>query len=88
MSTYEFEVVLDITEDGDNTTTLVDRLYSGGCDDALSVSRNGQVSLVFDRSAESLEQAIQSALDDIATANVPIREVLLTTEAIENWRTA
>lgn len=32
--------------------------------------------------AESLETAIQSALDNIAAIHVPVREVLLTTESI------
>jgi hypothetical protein len=88
MTEYEFTVVLALREAGDETTSLAERLSESGCDDAVCLSRDGQVSLAFGRESESLEAAIRSALDDIAAAGVPVSEVVLNEDEIRSWRTA
>lgn len=63
MSEYHFTVVVrDAVADLSN---LADQFFEAGCDDALLCSYNGTVYLEFDREADSAENAIKSALNDI-----------------------
>ncbi len=66
MQTYTFTVVLgDQTE---MTEDLAEALAAAGCDDGLAGSSGGIASVVFDREAESLEQAVRSAIADVQKA--------------------
>lgn len=66
MNTYHFTVVVrDARVDMDG---LEDRLFVAGCDDALICSYNQTVYLEFDRKANSAEEAIQSARQNILAA--------------------
>ena len=60
MSNYSFEVVLltatEVTEE------MADKLFEAGGDDCLASSRDGVVTIAFDREANSTEDAIRSAL--------------------------
>lgn len=66
MKNWEFALVLtgvvDLTDD------LADALFEEGCDDATFSMVGGKPRLDFDREAESLEDAVLSALDDIRRA--------------------
>ena len=70
--TYEFSVVL-------NAPTLsaaeCESLYEAGCDDGTIVSRNKVTFIVFDRKADSLEQAIRSASADVRSAGFDVKRV-------------
>ena len=69
---FEFTVVLDEFE---ITTQMADNLYCAGCDDALLSQSNEIVSLDFYRDAESLDEAIDSAREDIFAAGYKIKEI-------------
>lgn len=59
------------------TQRLQDRVYEAGCDDAALVLRNGRLLLDFDREAESLPDAVRSALSDIQEAGLKASEIVL-----------
>ncbi len=65
---YQFTLVLKNVNE--KTPHLEDSLYEAGCDDALINYRNGAVYLEFDREAESLEDAVVSAIKNIRSATV------------------
>ena len=66
MQTYTFTVILgDQTE---MTEDLAEALAAAGCDDALAGSSGGACAVIFDRQAESLEQAVRSAIADVQKA--------------------
>ena len=69
MKTYTFYLVLASTELSDRDC---DRLFEAGCDDATIVSRDGTTRLAFDRTAPSLEEAIQSATEGVRSAGFGI----------------
>ena len=70
--TYGFSVVL-------NAPTLsveeCEALYEAGCDDGTIVTRNRVTFIVFDRKADSLEQAIRSAAADVRAAGFEVKRV-------------
>ena len=71
MKTYTFTLILsgftELRED------VEDRLFEAGCDDALLGFRDGVPHLDFDRDAESLQEAILSAIHDVEGAGVGAR---------------
>ena len=66
MPTYDFQLVLanvkEITEE------TADALYDAGCDDGTPFSSQGVVSVGFSREANSLEEAIRSAIANVNKA--------------------
>lgn len=73
MKTHEFTIVatglsLDDVE-------WEDRFYEAGCDDALAAMMRGVFVLRFDREADSLEQAIASAMRDVEAAGASVTRV-------------
>ena len=63
MKTHSFVVYLGgITE---ISQALEDALFEAGCDDAVLGLRDGVLSLGFDREAESFEEAVMTAMEDI-----------------------
>jgi hypothetical protein len=68
MKVYEFDIILkDVSEVTDD---LADALFEAGCDDGSFASRDGRAWLHFDREADSLEDAIRSAIADIQSAGL------------------
>ena len=66
MQTYTFTVILgDQTE---MTEELAEALAAAGCDDGLAGSSGGVAAVIFDREAESLEEAVRSAIADVEKA--------------------
>ena len=66
MPNYTFTVILgDQTE---MTEDLAEALAAAGCDDGLAGSSGGAFAVIFDREAESLEQAVRSAIADVQKA--------------------
>jgi len=67
-NSYQFTLVLKNIDE--KTAGLEDSLYETGCDDALINYRNGAVYLEFDREANSLEDAVVSAITDVRSASI------------------
>jgi hypothetical protein len=71
--TYSFSLILaGVTE---ITVAMADALFEAGCDDASPWSCEGIVSVDFDREAESLGDAIGSAVKDVARAGFSVARV-------------
>jgi len=81
MTAYSFTIVLDDT-DGivDDMTqesflNMSDALCDAGCDDGSPGLSGGEVSIDFLREAESLRDAIESAMTDISRAGYCVSRV-------------
>ncbi|MEW4571175.1 hypothetical protein AB1L88_25165 [Tautonia sp. JC769] len=57
------------------TVEMADALFAAGCDDATPASRGGMVSIAFDRDAESLGDAVGSAIRDVERAGFKVARV-------------
>lgn len=57
------------------TTELEDALFEAGCDDGMLFSKNQVVYIEFDRDADSLEEAIVSAINDVESAGFQVARV-------------
>ena len=68
MSEYDFTLILTGITDFDETT--VDRLFEAGCDDSTVAKRSGRVYITFSREAESLTDAVFSAIDDVNRSGI------------------
>jgi len=65
MPTFQFTLLVDGPDiQGDD---YLDALFKAGCDDALVGSTDGVQYLDFDREADSLSEAIMSAISDVET---------------------
>lgn len=68
MAFYNFTLTLSgVTYE---TEGLEDALYESGCDDALICAYGNSVYVEFDREAESLDEAISSAVENIESAGI------------------
>lgn len=66
---YTFTLKYQLSEQDSDPDTLLERLGSASCDDALvGVGLPGRLALEFSREAQSAEEAIQSALSDVKAA--------------------
>ncbi|MCA1767123.1 MAG: hypothetical protein LC639_02685, partial [Idiomarina sp.] len=63
MNTYNFSLVLNGVSS--RTPLLDNKLYQAGCDDALVCFYGSTVYLQFDREAESFQQAVLSAIQQV-----------------------
>ena len=73
MTTYSFTMILagvDVL-----TPEMGDAIELAGVDDALMGSSNGLVTLGFDRDAESLSEAVASAIDQVEKAGYKVAKV-------------
>lgn len=68
MTTWSFEFVLSGFDRP--TEEALDALFEAGCDDASLLERGTTPVLQFDRDAESIEDALSSALRDVEQAQV------------------
>lgn len=77
---YEFTLILrgpfELTED------IADELFEAGCDDGTPGTCEGVFSIDFHREAESLEQAIRSAIANVKTAGYQVERVEIAAEAM------
>lgn len=83
MQEYEFQLILPpgtgICE------TLANDLFEAGCDDAMLFSTSGTTAVGFTREAESLEQAVRSAIADVLKAGQQVvRAELLDEQVIDS----
>ena len=70
--TYGFSVILTAPA---LSAEACEALYEAGCDDGTIVTRNRVTFIAFDRKADSLEQAIRSAIVDVRAAGFEIQRV-------------
>ena len=80
MSKYHFTLVL--SDDTELTEALSDALYSAGCDDATPGSCGGILTLDFHREADSLEEAIRTAILDLDRAGLEAARVEIDPAAV------
>lgn len=80
MKTYEFTLVL--SEGTELTDDLAESLFEAGCDDGSPGSCEGVVSIDFHREAESLEQAIRSAVADVQKTGSTVARVQIEAGAL------
>jgi len=66
----EYEFALVLTGIRDVTDEAVNKLYESGCDDATISVRSGRVYATFARKADSIKDAILSAVQDVRSANI------------------
>jgi hypothetical protein len=81
---HQFTAKLATVETGPETTALAERLY-GIATDALFVSRDGEVCVTFDRDADTLEEAVRSAIADIARAGARVLKIEIEHEEFAAW---
>lgn len=70
---HTFTLLLD--NEDELTTELEDALFEAGCDDGILYSKNQVVYIEFDREAESLEDAVISAINDVESAGFQVARV-------------
>jgi len=63
-----FSVSITIDGLGELTQSIEDRLYEGGCGDALLSMRDGLLTLDFERKASSLGEAVIGCLADYSNS--------------------
>ena len=73
MAKYEFTLILkgahELTEE------IADQLFETGCDDGTPGTCEGVFSIDFNRSASTLEDAINSAIANVKTAGFDVERV-------------
>jgi hypothetical protein len=77
MRTHEFTMILTAVP----TDAKAEEFY-GICNDATLAIRAGVGRISFHRSADSLEDALRSALSDVATAGLTVRRVEMEPDAV------
>lgn len=66
---YDFVLKFKLAEGSADANDLVERLGEAGCDDAaVGIGQPGRIALDFTREADSAQQAIISALEDVKRA--------------------
>jgi hypothetical protein len=78
----EHEFTLILTDISEMTDEVASALYEAGCDDSSPGSCDGVASVDFHRDAETLEEAIQSAIRDVRKAGFEIDRVEIYRDAV------
>lgn len=78
VATFAFTVILDGLDDIDEG--LANRLFEAGCNDAMLGCCEEVVSLEFDRDADSLGEAVKTAIRDIQAAGCSPAQILIERE--------
>ena len=86
MTRWDFTVILKGVEE--ISDDLANSLYEAGCDDGTAGSSDGVASISFSRDAETLQDAIRSALTDIRRAGCVAGSVRIEQEEFSAWPTA
>ena len=70
---YEFTLILSGVDELPDE--LPNQLFEAGCKDCTPTSSGGVVRIHFDREAESLEQAIKSAIQQVSSVGCEVATV-------------
>lgn len=82
-----YEFTLTLKNVNEKTPSLEDSLYLSGCDDALINFRENKVYLDFSREADSLEQAVHSAIQNVESASIGVIVIeVITSGSLYNYR--
>lgn len=83
MTTYRFRVVIShrVTSDQE-ILDLADQLAAAGCDDGHLAGHNEGIEIVFDREANSRDEAMQSAVAQVEQCGLIVTRIELDREAI------
>lgn len=73
METYEFTIIADGLDPQEENFEA--RFYDAGCDDALVSFQKGHILIDFSREADSLEDAIASAVENVQQAGALVERV-------------
>jgi transcriptional regulator with XRE-family HTH domain len=73
MKTYEFSIIASGMDP--QADDFESRFYDNGCDDALVSFQKGHIIIDFAREAESVDQAIASAIEDVRSAGAVVDRV-------------
>lgn len=74
-TTKTFSFTLSLATVTELTVEMADAQFEAGCDDSTPSSREGVVSVDFDREAESLGDTIGSAIKDVMRAGFAVARV-------------
>lgn len=80
MPTFDFQLVLSNVEA--MTEEIADALFGAGCDDGTPFSSQGVAAIGFAREANSLEEAIRSAIADVNKAGFVVSQAMPTDERV------
>jgi hypothetical protein len=83
MPTYEFTVILANTPE--LTEERADELFEAGCVDATPGICNGIFSIDFHREANSLEEAIRSAVKDVELTGQQVTRVEIEAQTMAEY---
>lgn len=73
---YDFVLKFKLADGNADASDPVERLGAAGCDDAtVGIGQPGRIALAFTRDADSAQQAILSALEDVKRA-IPEAELI------------
>jgi hypothetical protein len=79
MTKYDFSLVLKGIEEIDDD--LADALFAAGCDDGTPGSCDGVTRVDFHREADSLEEALRSAVANVQAAGCVVSRVEIEPDA-------
>lgn len=83
MSAYRFSVIVVAAPQADDEIlNVADALGDAGCSDASIRGHSSGIELLFERSSDSLQLAIESAIADIEKAGYRVARVEMEREAI------
>lgn len=80
MKKYEFTLIL--AGDMELTDEVSDALFAAGCDDGTPGMCDGVFSIDFHRTAESLEEAIRSAISNVRSAGYDVDHMEMAAESL------
>ena len=70
-----FEFLLFLAGIDRSESAMAEALYEAGCDDGTLFSSNGEAGIGFSREASTLEEAVRSAIADVAHAGYSVSRV-------------
>ncbi len=83
MTAYQFSVIIRTSPlTADEILDATDALGNAGCIDASIRGHTDGIELLFERTAESLQAAISSAISDVERAGYRVSKVEMDREAI------
>lgn len=83
MTAYQFSVIIRTSPlTADEILNATDALGNAGCIDASIRGHTDGIELLFERTAESLQAAISSAISDVERAGYRVSKVEMNREAI------
>lgn len=66
---FEFTLKFTLRDLEQSSDDYIDALYEAGCDDALvGLGMRGRIALTFCRNAQTVDEAVQSAVRDVLKA--------------------